>query len=188
MTVFDDLSDAFASADIGQHPAEWHGFLCGAAAGTNRPSSNLLALVSEDLVADHTSTEVLNTLIKENTQRAVEALNSEDFNFQLLLPGDEWPLTDRVEALAAWCQGYLSGLGQSGMAEQALSEENTSAIRDIEAIGQASSELQGLESEEQDYVELVEYLRVAVLLIHSELGRLEAAVTARPDDSQKTVH
>lgn len=188
MTTFDDLSNTFADADIGQHPAEWHGFLCGAAAGLTRPDANFHSVIAAELAADHTSTEALYALIEGLVNSTLQDLNSEQFKLQPLLPDDDWPLADRVEALAAWCQGYVSGLGQSGMAGQALSEDMNATVRDIAAIGQADTELEGLESEEQDYTELVEYVRVAVLLIHAELGSVETVAPSVANGHQKTVH
>lgn len=186
VTTFDHLSSTFAEADIGQHPSEWHGFLCGAAAGGALPQADLLTLATEELAADHTDTEGLRSLVESLASSTSEDLNSGQFTLQLLLPDDEWPLSDRVEALAAWCQGYLSGLGQSGMANRDWSEEFKAAIRDISAIGQADTELEEGESEEQDYTELVEYVRIAVLMVHAELCGDQAADLLNPSTAGKS--
>src|ERR1035437_605715 len=38
-------------------------------------------------------------------------LKSDEFEFDLLLPDDEALLSERVEALTHWCQGFLLGVG-----------------------------------------------------------------------------
>src|SRR5690606_10038392 len=43
--------------------------------------------------------------------QVLEALRSTEFGFEPLLPGDDAPLADRVAALAAWCGGFLYGVG-----------------------------------------------------------------------------
>ena len=178
VTDFDYLSKVFAEADIGQHPSEWHGFLCGAVAGGALSGTALFTLATEELAADHTNTDDLHAMMEDFTKRTSAELNDGQYTLQLLLPDDEWPLSDRVEALAAWCQGYLSGLGQSGMASEILSEEAKTAIRDLSAIGQADSELEEDESEEQDYVQLVEYVRIAILMVHTELCSVQTPTPA----------
>ena len=186
VTTFDHLSDSFAEADIGQHPSEWHGFLCGAASGGALSSADLTRLAAEEFAADHTDTATLLDTVEALTSNTLEELNNGEYGLKLVLPDDEWPLPDRVEALAAWCQGYLSGLGQSGAASLGLEDESKSAIRDLSAIGQADTELEEGESEEQDYAQLTEYVRVAVLLIHTELCGLIS--TAPPPAGEPEVH
>jgi uncharacterized protein YgfB (UPF0149 family) len=67
-----------------------------------------------------------------------------------------------------------------------ISEDGKEALQDIAAIGQISTDLdsdQETEEEgEKDYLELVEYVRVAVQLIFSDLDPIEKA------DPEPTIH
>jgi len=64
-------------------------------------------------------------------------------------------------------------------AEFDISEDGKEALQDIAAIGQISTDFDGDEESEEegekDYLELVEYVRVAVQLIFSDLDPLEKA-------------
>ena len=64
-------------------------------------------------------------------------------------------------------------------AEFDISEDGKEALRDIAAIGQISTDLDADEDAEEDgekdYLELVEYIRIAVQLIFSDLDPMENA-------------
>lgn len=172
MTPFDQLAAAFAALQIVLHPAEWHGLMAGAGAGGSSPEEVFALLEAEfsDSVIDDGVRRALRAIA---TDTAAELTRS-DCGFQLLLPDDGQPLAQRVTALAAWCQGFLAGLGQAGAA-RSLSAETSAALGDLAAIGCADTELEGLEDEERDYAELVEYVRAAALLIDTELSECRAA-------------
>ncbi|WP_116963665.1 UPF0149 family protein [Fastidiosibacter lacustris] len=97
---------------------------------------------------------------------------SHNIHFDLLLPIDEEVFYKRIDALAMWCQGYLSGLGLIELDYTKGSAEVQEAISDLLDVSrlQYDDEVTGQEDEEKAYVELVEYTKVAVLLIHSEFG------------------
>ncbi|HEX4880956.1 MAG TPA: UPF0149 family protein [Porticoccaceae bacterium] len=173
MTPFDQLAAAFAALQIPLHPAEWHGLMAGAGAGGGRTPEQVLTLLEAELAAE---------VIEDGVRRAFAAIAADtaaeltriDYGFQLLLPTDEKPLPARVEALAAWCQGFLAGLGQSGVA-RSLGADTSAALNDLAAIGCADTLLDGSEEDERDYAELVEYVRAAALLIDAELRERRAA-------------
>jgi len=174
VTPFKQLSAAFAALHIPLHPAEWHGLMAGAGAGGGRAPEQVLALLEAELAA---------TAIDDGVRRALAAIAADtaaeltriDCGFQPLLPDDDAPLAARVAALAAWCQGFLAGIGQGGAA-RALSAETSAALGDLAAIGCADTELEGAEDEERDYAELVEYVRAAALLIDAELREHRASL------------
>ena len=176
MTPFDQLAAAFTALQIPLHPAEWHGLMAGAGAGGNRSPEQVLALLEMELAATAIENGVRRALASIAADTAAE-LTRMDYGFQLLLPGDDQPLATRVAALAAWCQGFLAGIGQGG-AGRSLSTETSAALADLAAIGHAETELEGDEEEERDYAELVEYVRAAALLIDAELR--ERRTTAKP--------
>ena len=64
-------------------------------------------------------------------------------------------------------------------AEFDISEDGKEALQDIAAIGQISTDLdtdqEAEEDGEKDYLELVEYVRIAVQLIFSDLDPMEKA-------------
>ena len=92
----------------------------------------------------------------------------------LLLPPDEAPLQERAKALGQWCQGFLGGFGLTA-GDQALSAEAMEVLQDLSAIAQVQNALEESEDGENDYMEVMEYLRVAPLLLFSECAKPVAA-------------
>jgi uncharacterized protein YgfB (UPF0149 family) len=84
----------------------------------------------------------------------------------LLLPTDDAPLADRAAALGQWCQGFHGfGLNAGG---KDLSDDAKEVLQDLAAISQVQEALEESEDGEGDYMEVMEYLRVAPLLLFSE--------------------
>ncbi len=96
-------------------------------------------------------------------------LANDEFEFELLLPGDETLLGEQVEALTYWCQGFLLGVGFAH-ASADLSKEAIEILKDIAEFTKLDVEAEG-EEDENDFMEITEYMRSAVLLLHSELNK-----------------
>lgn len=101
-----------------------------------------------------------------------EAFEENDFRMPILLPSDEAPLFLRVEALSEWCEGYLTGLHLLGLNVQ--SNQNVTlqdALNDLIEISQVELDQEDEQDpeSEQSYLELVEFVKVAVLTIAEEL-------------------
>ena len=99
----------------------------------------------------------------------------------LWLPGDDETLEDRTMALAQWCSGYLAGLGSSGDDSlAALSDDGNDALKDLQQISAADvTDTDESEEDENAFTEIVEYVRVVVLMIREDL---------RGPDGQDFIH
>ena len=93
-------------------------------------------------------------------------LDDFDFSFQPFLPDDEFSLEERAIALGEWCQGFLLGIGYAGKRSE-WPGECTEILKDFLEIAQLDPEVAG-ESDEVDYAELEEYVRVGVQVVRSE--------------------
>ncbi|MDH5377903.1 MAG: UPF0149 family protein, partial [Gammaproteobacteria bacterium] len=102
----------------------------------------------------------------------IEQLTGGNMNLSLFLRNDEEHLSDRVIDLSDWCQGFLYGLGVSGEEDYEQFPNSTQeVIQDIVDICNAAYESnESMEENESAYTEVVEYIRVGVLLIYSELN------------------
>ena len=103
----------------------------------------------------------------------LEELNETEITFQPLLPDDQDDLNQRLEEIGSWCSGFLAGFGSTGERdERTFSEEIQDVFRDLAAITQVDTEIQGEADEEEEiaYTELLEFVRVAVLMIFMEFG------------------
>ena len=167
---FDDISNALLAADLPVSPAEIHGLLCGCiCGGRTLQLHDLNELVCKLLDGVAEEVEPIEALLGELYQHSVGQVRNGGFVFQPVLPDDDAALDERVMALGEWCQGFLFGLGQSGLSnETQLTTEIADVLRDLAAVAQVGLN-ETAEDDEVSYTELVEYVRVAVLLVAAEL-------------------
>lgn len=170
LAVFEHLSRMLAPLN----PAELHGLLCGLlCADPNLDRDRWLRHADELLGEDAELTEVARDLLLKLFEYGAAQLNSEDGTVAPLLPDDATPLEQRTAALGVWCQGLLYGLGL-GQADRhgRLSEESQEFLRDAVEIAKVDFETdEASEVDEVAYAEIVEYLRVGLLLLQQDLHR-----------------
>jgi uncharacterized protein YgfB (UPF0149 family) len=98
-----------------------------------------------------------------------------------LLPDDDAPLAEQVQALALWCQGFLSGVGTTApnAARQNVEDGSlTEILRDFAEISRAGlSEEEAAGQGQADFAlaEIHEYVRVSVAVAFEELAAERAA-------------
>jgi uncharacterized protein YgfB (UPF0149 family) len=154
-------------------PAELHGSLCGfvCAGGVPEPGRWLeqLCIDTEGLAA--TSQQDLESL----RRATLSLLDDADLRFAPLLPPDEVPMDQRFEALGQWCGAFLGGFGLTGVGyREGLGDEARDALRDLERIGQFGYEAGEVEEDENAFAEILEYVRMAVLMLHQDAARAHA--------------
>jgi len=158
---------AVAADSAPESVAETHavvtGLICGKPDQDDRELATHLAALQ---VGDWTSERILDQLGPALNQLKSE-LASENMDFQLLLPTEDRPLDERTRCLAHWCSGFLTGFGAASPTIR--SEEAGDALRMIEQIARAATDPESdQESEEGAYTELIEFVRVAILMLHEE--------------------
>jgi uncharacterized protein YgfB (UPF0149 family) len=92
-----------------------------------------------------------------------------------LLPEDDNQSNLRATALSHWVQGFLYGLGYRGD-EQDWPGDTQSILLDLTKIAQLDPQVDD-EDDEQALMEITEYVRVSVLLIHSEFNQQSSSQT-----------
>jgi len=174
--TFNELTKLLEVEGFEETAAELHGIICGRLAGGERLHGDKLR--NALLASLHSEEELIDNALPSLSrlyQQSLAGLTDPGFAFKPLLPGEETPLAERVEAMAQWTQGFLDGLADSGLSGETLfSDDAANALGDIAAIAQAGFDGDGENEDEVDFAELEEYLRVAAILIFSEL--------ASPDD------
>ena len=170
--AYDDVARELGARASTVHPSEAHGCLCGALCASRGYSRDeWLGEILEMLPGDPVpgGGDALAALFEAST----DALGGGDLAFQPLLPDDEVALGTRVEALAAWCAGFLYGFGAAGSpdAQRPLAPDVSEVMADLARIAQAGAPgPDELDEDEDAYAELVEFLRAAVQLVYEELG------------------
>lgn len=113
-------------------------------------------------------------------------IQDRDLGFQLFLSADDENLTQRLEELAEWCSGFLMGLAMGGIKEyKSLPGDIPEFMEDLVEVSRAGSyELQDEDEDENAYMELMEYIRMGVMLVRMELHHLHAG----SDDGKVSIH
>lgn len=169
LPTFDVLEKTFSKTGLELNPAQVQGIICGILCGNTPPPG-----AWQDLIADGTATAKVHELLQTIFQSSMKQLEEFAFEFQLLLPSENKPLPLRAEALTLWCQGFLTGLKFAHIPTEGREpSEVTEAINDLIEIAKMNyEEVVSSEEDEVAYVELVEYVRVAVILIFQDLSEL----------------
>ncbi len=151
--------------------AEAHGIATGMlCADEHADSARWFAELFRD--ATPVNEEGKNLLLKlfEETRRL---LVSDGFEFELLLPEENEALTEQVEALKLWCQGFLFGVGTGFTSpESEWPEDVRDIIRDITEFTKLETHAEG-EEDESAFTEITEYLRTVVVLLRDDLHDLK---------------
>ena len=187
---YDEITDALKRMNVEQDAAEVHGALCGlfcTVNGLDAPywlDNTLTNTPEEDAYTVDALASESRSLLTQLFNGTEKQLSGEDFDFQLFLPDDNAGLFSRVEALSNWCQGFLFGLSQGGLTEpEGLPGDLPEIVKDIVEISRAESyELDDDAQDEKDFMELVEFVRVAVQLF---IGEMQQFKVKEPDSNSE---
>jgi uncharacterized protein len=98
-------------------------------------------------------------------------LDDPELGFEPLLPDAEASIDARADALVEWCRGFLGGLGLGGGSGTSVSEDAAEILRDLGTIAGSRFEYENAEEDESALAEVVEFVRVGVLLLHAEIDK-----------------
>ncbi|MFK8069103.1 MAG: UPF0149 family protein [Gammaproteobacteria bacterium] len=156
-------------------PAEAHGALCGIVSLSSTFDINawMSFIIDEQTQTDSQVNQQseLDADLAELQDITQNGFDPTSGGMDLLLPPDDADLPDRLQALASWCEGFLYGVGISGSEldkKNKLSESAEEFITDVREIGKLDTESED-EDAEHYYMELVEYIRVGLLVFREEV-------------------
>lgn len=169
---YHEFADGLGAGSVSGGAAEAHGTLCGLLCGSSDdlPQAwidNTLADTHDDADSAPVNAHALLVRLYEATSGA---LQGDEMAFAPLLPGDSEGLDVRLEALAAWSQGFLYGLAVRGLKDlEQIDAQIREFLEDLLEISRVDTEVgDDSEAEEAAYIELVEYVRVGVQLLFDE--------------------
>ncbi len=183
---YQELASLLRLVNYTEAPAHFHGALCGTLCTAASAPFDATALVMEGADSAASLDGNSRSALKQLGASCAADLMSTDMVFEPLLPTEPVPLKSRIEALAAWCGGFLYGLSSRQKIDMGkLSDEAKETLKDLAQFTNAGFDGSGdPEVEEAAYVELVEYVRVAAQLIFLEFRPRSPSV----DDPPSTVH
>ena len=170
LPTFSKLVKALGKTNLKLHPSQVHGLICGFICGSAKAPTDW-----EELVTGGKESPTTHTVLQELYDSSAQQLDEFMFEFHLLLPSDSEELPRRAESLTLWCQGLLTGLKLAQV--QIVGREpgeTTESINDIIEIAKMDyEEVVASEEDETAYIELIEYVRLAVVLIYQNLREHE---------------
>ena len=179
---YSTLDEALAEIGSGLGASEVHGIICGVLCIPEGVNTEWLAEIIEstDPDANPDACAQLLLAVYASTQ---EQLASTSFEFVPLLPDDDENLGLRSDALGEWCTGFLFGLTFAGTVSfDCFPDESREVVGDITKFATIRASNSDDDEEEAAFMELVEYIRVGVVLISEEL------YAAADDSTSPTLH
>ncbi len=175
MLEFDSVQLALEKLGANVDAAEAHGTLCGLLLD-NSDLATWLKHTLDDLpdAGDVLAAEQLK-LLKQLFEQSREQLNDADLSFEILLPDETDDFAVRLLALSNWCQGFLYATGIIGLGKtreiDTLSEE---CLSDLVEISKLDHYQQFGEDAEQQFVEVVEHVRMSALMLNEAINPVMA--------------
>ena len=176
MLDFDSIQNSLQKLGATADAAESHGTLCGLLLN----NSGMAVWLQHTLEAlpgkgDVLAAEELQVL-KQLFEQSREQLNTDDCSFEPLLPDDADDLAVRLLGLASWCQGFLYSIGVIGKDKlESLDRESQECLSDLLEISKLDHREAVSEEAEQQFSELVEHVRMSVLMLNETMNPLMPA-------------
>jgi uncharacterized protein YgfB (UPF0149 family) len=178
------LSVALTPLRLGISASEVHGsltgFLCGGGQTDALHWLDALELQPDTPIGPGATQDVLKRVYDE----CIGWFEDPELTFDPLLPPEAVELDTRSEALVDWCRGFLGGIGLAGVGSgNKLSAEANEILGDFATIAATAFENANAEEDENALVEVVEFLRVGVMLLHAELSHADFTPAPRTGET-----
>lgn len=171
----DLLDSALRRCGASWDAAQSHGLLTGRLAMAGADSGfDWLSQVLEGTDANDALRGECEAMLGSVFEATFRQLAERQSEFEPLLPDDDDTAAVRAAGLAHWCEGFLHGLVSAdhgdALKQRLSTEPLADIIKDMLQITRAvAAEDSDEATDEEAYVELVEYLRVAAQLTYEEL-------------------
>jgi hypothetical protein len=164
--AFDEVCDLFVKIGAHNSPAEMHGLLTGQlSAGKRMTQVEWLKEAREFIDTDHVFSSDEEEQLQYIYMATLSSLLDEELSFYPLLPVEDADIDERLTSLSAWCQGFLAGFALVEKSISELPEVVNDALHDIAAIAQVGigEDDEWDESSDDDYMQIIEYIRLAAM-------------------------
>lgn len=183
---FDWLANIYNSHGAINHPSELHGLMVGEIVGSlRRTASDWLNQVLEHMGVESLDNErhanVTEDLLGFYTH-TLEGMDKDSSSFILMLPDDDYDLSERIESLVVWVRGFLEGIAISASDRlKNIDSELQEILKDFVDICQIDTRVEQDESGEKEFFEISEYVRIGVLNLYAELNAPSVGDEANTD-------
>ncbi len=165
---YDQVKNVLHRLNTDDTIASAHGILCGFAC--IKPDLSLDDWLNEVLVSidlDNLNEKSAHEQLAQVYNNTLLQLGDATLNFQLLIADEDCALREQADTLIQWCQGFLVGLGLQKISTS--DEDVLEMIKDFSEISQLDVDMLDNEQNAQDLSEIIEFIRMGVLLIQETL-------------------
>lgn len=178
---FDDIADRLLALGIHDSPAHLHGLLVGKiAAGKRFTDEQWLDEIDAQFEPEQNFSSEDELAFHCVHAHVLATLKDQEFGFYPLLPSDDNELELRLASLSQWCENFMLGFALVEKEITELPEIVNEALHHLAAISQVDEQDAFDESAEEDFIQLVEYVRMAAINIYYEYAEPEAAEEKPP--------
>jgi uncharacterized protein YgfB (UPF0149 family) len=168
LPTYTEVTNALKSTEMPFQAAQVHGYICGLLCATHGKIDNSW----QNAVLGDKKNRNAREMLQQLFETSYHLISEFSFEFLLILPADRSDINVRTEALSSWCQGFLTGLKQCHVPiENRNPSDVTETLNDFIEIAKVNyGDMNANEEDETAYFELVEYVRLGVLMIFHELN------------------
>jgi uncharacterized protein YgfB (UPF0149 family) len=173
---FDWLANVFNRQGAINHPSELHGLLIGEiTGGIQRTANDFLTQVLEHMGVHELNVEAQANVVEDLLafySRVCEGIDKDSSSFALMLPDDDYELSERLEALVLWARGFLEGVSISASERlNSAPKDLQEILQDLVEICQLDTRIDPSEEGEREFFEVSEYVRIGVLNLYAEFNQ-----------------
>ena len=166
--AYQTINNIFQKNETDLTAAEAHGLATGMLCIENQTEvANWLSqLLEDDIVLIDEDKTVLVSLFEQTRK----LLNDEEdgFRYDLFLPGEDESLSEQLEGLRSWCEGFLFGIGYTRSSSD-WPGETGEIMKDIVEFTKLDTHVdEQMDEDEAALIEIQEYLRVAVMMVKEQ--------------------
>lgn len=169
---FDDLAELFVKMGSTLSPTYLHGSISGVlAAGKRMAQADWLDWALDQMAPTEEVQEAHVTILQGLYFKTLSELEDESLAFELLLPNEDTPMLDRLQALSDWAGSFLGAFGATGVVQETSDMPATlqEILEDLSEIAQVdATSAEDLTSAEDDFVAVAEHVRVSALTVFLE--------------------
>ena len=172
MLDYFNIETALQKADADFTASETQAIACGMLAiNISADKIAWIQLIFGEIEADNSLQIEAIKLIGELYEQCKHQLQDPNLAFELLMPDEDESLLLRITSLQEWCNGFLLGIGLSGISDhKTLPDDSKELLADFTEIGRSGNfDLEDESASEEALEEISEYVRMGVLLINEEL-------------------
>jgi uncharacterized protein YgfB (UPF0149 family) len=178
MLDFDNVQTALEGLGANVDAAESHGTLCALLID----NSGLATWLGHTLEEFPDGQDVLAreriALLEKLYELTRDQMNLSELGLELLLPDESDDFGLRLLGLASWCQGFLYGIGISGITEtKTLDEQAEECLSDLLEISKLNHSEQSSDEAEHQFIEISEHVRMATLMLNDSLNPIKPSST-----------